>query len=100
MVYAPDSWRSNPLGYVYEHFVVVERAMGKRLRKGAEVHHVNGDRADNRNKNLVVCHDRPYHRLLHRRARLLAATGTANYGKWLDSLLEKQEAQLRRLGLD
>jgi hypothetical protein len=57
---------------------VVEAAMGKHLRKGAHVHHVNGDRTDNRNQNLVVCHDAAYHMLLHKRARARDASGNPN----------------------
>jgi hypothetical protein len=30
----------------YEHIVLAERALGKPLPAGAEVHHVNGDKSD------------------------------------------------------
>lgn len=39
----------------YVHILVAEKALGRTLPKGAEVHHVNEDRADNRNTNLVIC---------------------------------------------
>lgn len=68
-VYAPDHPRSSKEGYVFEHILVVEEAMGKPLPDGAVVHHVNGDGTDNRNENLVVCQDQAYHLLLHKRMK-------------------------------
>lgn len=46
--------RGNYAGYVYEHVVVAESFLGRRLRKDEEVHHLNGDRRDNRKRNLLV----------------------------------------------
>lgn len=62
----------------YEHILIAERALGKPLPKGAEVHHVNEDKRNNRPSNLVICQDRAYHALLHRRARVLRASGNPN----------------------
>lgn len=75
-VRAPEHPRAHrPTGYVYEHILVAEKAFGGHLPEGAEVHHVNGIRDDNRPSNLVVCHNRTYHMLLHRRQRALEACG-------------------------
>ncbi len=79
MLCRPDHPRANPGGYVREHIVMVEAAIGKRLRDGAQVHHVNGDRADNSRGNLVACHDQPYHQLLHQRQRALDGCGNPNW---------------------
>lgn len=74
-------------GYVFEHVLVAERAVGKPLPAGAQVHHV-GDRNDPR--RIVVCQDQAYHALLHRRTRALEACGNANAikcdicGQWDD----------------
>ena len=67
----PTHPRADCKGYVSEHLVVVERALGKYLRPGAHIHHVNGDPSDNRTSNLVVCENHAYHHLLHARARAL-----------------------------
>jgi hypothetical protein len=41
-------------GYMYEHHVVAEEMLGRRLEDGEVVHHKNGQRDDNRPENLAV----------------------------------------------
>lgn len=61
------------------HVLIAERAMGKALPVGAEVHHINEKRSDNRPDNLVICPDRDYHMMLHARQRASDSCGNANW---------------------
>jgi DNA-binding XRE family transcriptional regulator len=51
---------------IYEHIVVMEKAIGRPLRKGEIVHHVNEDGHDNRPANLVLCENQAHHFRLHK----------------------------------
>lgn len=75
LLWDPSHPSATAHGYVLEHVAKVERALGKRLPAGAEIHHVNERRDDNNNGNLVVCGDNGYHRYLHSRTRVLKAGG-------------------------
>jgi hypothetical protein len=61
------------------HIIVAEKALGHHLPEGAVVHHVNEDKRDYSNANLVICQNIAYHHLLHRRMRALAASGHADW---------------------
>lgn len=76
---AKDHPGANSSGQVYEHILVVEKALGKYLPKGAIVHHVDGDGLNNNTDNLVICENRVYHALLHIRQDALEACGHANW---------------------
>ncbi len=78
-VRAPDHPRADPSGYVLEHILVAERALGKALPEACQVHHLNGDGTLNSGRNLVICQDQAYHHLLHRRQRALDASGHADW---------------------
>lgn len=50
---------------VWQH--VAENALGRTLPSSVQVHHVDGDKSNNKNSNLVICPNQAYHNLLHLR---------------------------------
>lgn len=49
-----------------QHILVVESAIGRRLRPGEEVHHINGRKTDNRLENLQLCASSSEHQTIER----------------------------------
>lgn len=57
--------------YRYQHILVAERILGKPLPHGAIIHHVDGCKYNNEPSNLVICPDKSYHNLIHKRMKEL-----------------------------
>ncbi len=60
---------------IFRHVLIAEKALGRPLPPKAKVHHVDEDRSNDANGNLVICENQAYHQLLHRRMRALRACG-------------------------
>ena len=71
-VYMPEWSSANKDGYVLEHRYVYERSRGVTLTPDMAIHHVNGDKLDNRPENLIAFVNAE-HRQAHVMAREIAA---------------------------
>lgn len=78
LLHRPDHPHCDNDGYVRKHRLVVEEVLERRLPRSAVVHHRNGNRSDNRPKNLIVCESHGYHMTLERRQRALEKCGDAD----------------------
>lgn len=72
LVYVPEHPKAFCGGWYYEHRLCAEKKMGQILPSWVTVHHINGDRRDNRPLNLFIC-SREEHNYADARLTLKAA---------------------------
>ena len=70
----PGHPRSDAGGYVMEHIVVWEQNTGIRVPDNCVIHHLNGNKADNRMENLCLMERGAHTQLHHRGTKLKAET--------------------------
>ncbi len=54
-------------GYAYEHRLVAEEKLGRKLKPGEVIHHLNKTKSDNRPENIEVEKSRRHHAFDHRK---------------------------------
>ena len=68
LIYCPEHPFADKVGYVLEHRLVMEKALGRMLNKDEYVHHINGNKTDNDIKNLLLT-NRSEHAKIHMEMR-------------------------------
>lgn len=76
LVYVPDHPDAGAKGYVFEHRLVMERVLGRRLRRDEHVHHRDGDKQNNEPENLEAMSPEEHARH-HDKAGLMRAAQAA-----------------------
>lgn len=69
LIKKPDHPYADQQGYVPEHRLVMEKKMGRYLRPEEIPHHINEDRADNREENLALFPSIAAHVSFHKKKR-------------------------------
>jgi hypothetical protein len=94
-VYMPKHPNSNNC-YVLEHRLIMEKVLGRSLSRKEVVHHINGNKKDNRPENLVVFDNQSDHKKFEKlvNAACFEFTVEAN-PKWMQS----KESLFRHLNL-
>lgn len=66
-LYLPDYMSSMDDGYILEQRYIMEKHLGRQLKKGEVVHHINGDTEDNNIENLMLFKNHSEHIKFHQR---------------------------------
>jgi hypothetical protein len=86
MLLMPEHHRAEKSGYVMEHIVVFERETGITVPDGCCVHHINGDKSDNRISNLCM--------MTHKAHTILHSTGRKHDEEAKKKMSEKAKKRL------
>lgn len=89
----------SPRKYRKEHFLVMEEFLGRNLDPKEVVHHIDGNKQNNKLDNLVLCENESDHQKLHSSlydlSKLLVVNGLISFDK--DSREYKAVGKLREL---
>lgn len=69
MIWSPGHPFATKAGYVCEHRLVMEKHLGRYLTREEIIHHINGNKQDNRLDNLMLFPTNKAHRKYHKQLR-------------------------------
>lgn len=64
-VYKPEHHRANNIRRVFEHILIMEEILGRKIKKGEPIHHIDLDRLNNDPKNLYLFSSHSEHQKSH-----------------------------------
>jgi hypothetical protein len=82
-------------GYAYEHRVVMERHLGRKLKRTEHLHHRNDDRQDNRIENLELVSP-AHHNSIHKPEQQRSWWKTRTPEQRAETIEKMRQAALKR----
>lgn len=67
-LFMPDHPYVMKSGYIKNANLVMEKKIGRHIKSPEVIHHINGDKLDDRIENLYLCKDRAEHLNIHRKS--------------------------------
>ena len=67
LIRLPEHPKANKHGYVYEHILVAENKIGRPLKKGEIVHHLDENKQNNGPSNIHISKSIAHHKFHHRK---------------------------------
>jgi len=74
----PKHPEADSKGYVYEHRIVAEKKIGRKLLHGEQIHHLDGIKTNNDPDNLDITKSIAHHAVKHRKRTDLRMPGEEN----------------------
>lgn len=92
-VWTPGHERADNQNRVYEHTLVIEKHIGRLPNKGEVIHHINGNKKDNRMENLYLCNHKNHKNAHWSIDRLVGELLTRDIVEFIDGEYQIKENQ-------